>query len=119
MNPSAQYSERDVEEARLLQRKLREVFRDARPGAAHIDSLGEVRRLVDRALLALDDEFCQHQICEIERHAVKFFSRSGVMFQRRVILDTLEVIQNRLFTLQQLQAAAASLARGEAVLEKR
>ena len=101
----------DVEEARLLQRKLCELFHAAQPGTPDTESLKEVHRLCDRALLAVDDEFCQDQICDVERYAVKLFSASGVMFQRRLILDSLEAIQDRLAVL--LDSAA------ETTLEQR
>jgi len=111
-------SERDLQEGRLLQRKLCELFDSAQPGTPDTESMQEVLRLCDRALLAVDDEFCQQQLCEVERHALKLFSPSGVMIQRRLILDTLEAIGGRLASLQSMRGADAP-ARSEAILEKR
>ena len=119
MNRPGICSRLDLEEARLLQGRLRQLFHDAQPGAQDPDSLKEVRRLCDRALLAVDDEFCQDQICEVERHAAKLFSPGGVMFQRRLVLESLEAIGDRLASLQAISRSADTLARAETVLEKR
>ena len=100
MSHPAVRSRRDLEEALLLQSKLRQLFDAAQPGSQDPASLKECRRLCDRALLAVDDEYCQQQLCEVERHAVKMFSAGGVMFQRRLILDTLEAIGDRLASLR-------------------
>ena len=112
-------SQRDLEEARLLQSMLRQLFDSAQPGSAGAENLKEMLRLCDRALLAVNDEYCQDQICEVERHAVKLFSPSGVMFQRRLILESLEAIGDRLVSLQVISRSADTLARAETVLEKR
>lgn len=112
-------SDRDIEEARLLQRKLCAVLRVAEPGAPDPESFQEVLRLCDRALLAVDDEYCQQQLCEVERHAAKMFSASGVMFQRRLILDTLEAIGDRLASLYALGRSADAVGRTDTILEKR
>ena len=118
MNNTPGCSPRDLEEARLLQGKLRNLFDSAMPGAQDPNSLTEVRRLCDRAILTTDDEFCQQQLCEVERHAVKMFSASGVMFQRRLILDTLEAIGDRLNSLQSIDRSADAMARSEALILK-
>jgi hypothetical protein len=110
-------SDRDLQEARLLQHKLRELLHEAQPGNPDTASLTEMRRLCDRALLAVDDEFCQDQFCEVERHAVNLFSPGGVMFQRRLILESLEAIHERLASLQTLSADAPAGA--AATLENR
>ena len=119
MNNAPGRSPRDFEEARFLQGKLRQLFDSAKPGSEEPDSLTEVRRLCDRALLTTDDEFCQQQLCEVERHAAKMFSEGGVMFQRRLILDTLEAIGDRLASLQAVIRSADALARTETILDKR
>ena len=111
-------SHRDLEEARLLQSKLCQLFHAAQPGSHDPASLTECRRLCDRALLAVDDDYCQHQLCEVERHAVKMFSAGGVMFQRRLILDTLEAIGDRLANLQSMHRSADVMARSEALILK-
>ena len=118
MSKPASCSDRDLQEARLLQRKLRELFHDAQPGNPDTDSLKEMRRLCDRALLAVDDEFCQDRLCEVERHAASLFSPTGVMFQRRLILESLDAIQERLANLQGMDGVDA-VAGAEAILEKR
>jgi hypothetical protein len=115
----ASCSERDLQEARLLQRKLRELFREAQPGNPDTESLKEMRRLCDRALVAVDDEFCQDQLCEVERHAANLLSPAGVMFQRRLILESLDAIQERLASLQKLDGGVDAVAGAEAILGKR
>lgn len=116
MNHTASCSDRDLQEARLLQRKLRELLHEAQPGNPDTESLKEVRRLCDRAILVVDDEFCQDQYCEVERHATNLFSAGGVMFQRRLILESLEAIHERLASLQVLTANVS--AGGETALQK-
>ena len=116
MSKPASCSDRDLQEARLLQRKLRELFHDAQPGNPDTEPLKEMRRLCDRALLAVDDEFCQDQLCEVERHAENLFSPGGVMFQRRLILESLDAIQERLASLQVRDADVS--AGGETALQK-
>ena len=118
MSKPASCSDRDLQEARLLQRKLRELFHDAQPGNPDTESLKEMRRLCDRALLAVDDEFCQDRLCDLERHAANLFSPGGVMFQRRLILESLDAIQERLANLQGINGADA-VAGAEPILEKR
>jgi hypothetical protein len=112
VNHPASCSDRDLQEARLLQRKLCELLHEAQPGNPDTESLKEVRRLCDRALLAVDDEFCQDQLCEVERHAVSLFSPGGVMFQRRLILESLEAIHERLASLQVLATDVVAGAEG-------
>jgi len=115
----ASCSDRDLQEARLLERKLRELLNGAQPGNPDTESLREMRRLCDRALLAVDDEFCQDQLCEVERHAVNLFSPAGVMFQRRLILESLDAIEERLASLQAMVPGFGAVAGAEAILQKR
>ena len=119
MNHPVSCSDRDLQEARLLQRKLRELFREAQPGNPDTESLKEMRRLCDRALLAVDDEFCQDRLCDLERHASNLLSPAGVMFQRRLILESLDAIQERLAVLQADDGGVDAVASAEAILEKR
>lgn len=118
MNKPASCSDRDLQEAKLLQRKLRELFHEAQPGNPDTESLKEMRRLCDRALLAVDDEFCQDQLCEVERHAANLLSSGGVSFQRRLILESLDAIQERLASLQ-VGDGAQAVAGTATTLEKR
>ena len=113
MKKSPFRTRRDLEEARLLQGRLRQLFDAAEPGEQDPAARKELLRLCDRALLAVDDEYCQQQICEVERHAAKLFSANGVMFQRRLILDALEAIGDRLVSLQVISRAGEAGARSE------
>jgi hypothetical protein len=78
-----------------------------------------MRRLCDRALLAVDDEFCQDQLCEVERHAANLLAPGGVMFQRRLIYESLDAIQERLAVLQALDGSVHAVPSIETILEKR
>jgi len=115
----ASCSDRDLQEARVLQRKLRELLHEVQPGNPDTESLKEMRRLCDRAMLAVDDEFCQDQLCEVERHAANLLSSGGVAFQRRLILESLDAIQERLASLQVVDNSAGLVARAETILQKR
>ena len=105
MNASRPHPDCDFEEARLLQHKLREVLGRGSRAVSDEESLQTVQRLCDRAVLALTDEYCQEQLCEIERQARKLFSGGPLPFRRRLILDALEAINERLSGLEALQRA--------------
>lgn len=108
MNLHPKYCDRDLAEARLLQQKLKELLNSAEPGKSAADSLQEVRQLCDRALLAVADEPFQEKLCEVERYAADFLAARrgattpGAIFQRRLILSTLEAINQRLTNLETL-----------------
>ena len=114
MNLQPTYCDRDLAEARLLQQKLKELLNSAEPGKSGADCLQEVRRLCDRALLAVADEPFQEKLCEIERYAADFLAARrgattpGAVFQRRLILSTLEAIHQRLANLETLSRADAA-----------
>jgi hypothetical protein len=67
--------------------------------------------LCDRALLAVADEPFQEKLCEIERYAADFLAARrggttpGAVFQRRLILSTLDAINLRLANLETLSQA--------------
>lgn len=108
------YCDRDLAEAWSLQRKLKEVLHSAQPGQCGADSLQEIQELCDRALLAIPDEPFQEKLCEMERYAADFLAAGrgvrldrdatpGAVFQRRLILTTLEAINDRLASLETLR----------------
>jgi hypothetical protein len=109
------YSDHDLAEARALQRKLNAVLDSAQPGKAGAFSLLVVRQLCDRALLAIPDEPYQEKVCEIERYATDFLAAArckgrgrggatpGAVFQRRLILSTLDALNDRLTSLETLR----------------
>ena len=102
------YCDRDLAEARSLQQKLKELLNSVEPGKSAADSLQEIRQLCDRALLAVADEPFQEKLCEIERYAADFLAARrgattpGAIFQRRLMLSTLEAINQRLANLETL-----------------
>ena len=123
MNPVPKYCDRDLEEAWLLQRKLRAVLSSAQLDKPGAQSLQEVTQLCDRALLALPDELFHEKLCEVERYAVDFLSADrsarrdrgattpGAVVQRRLILAALEAIHERLERLETLSRAGDVLSR--------
>lgn len=114
MSLQPKYCDRDLAEARLLQQKLKELLHSAEPGNAGADCLQELRRLCDRALLAVADEPFQEKLCEIERYAADFLAARrgaatpGAVFQRRLIFSTLEAINLRLANLETLSQAGSA-----------
>ena len=116
------YCDRDLAEARLLQQKLKELLNSVKPGKSAAESLHEVRQLCDRALLAVADEPFQEKLCEIERYAADFLAARrgattpGAIFQRRLILSTLEAISQRLANLETLSHVGGSTPRLEGFL---
>ena len=109
------YSDHDLAEARSLQWELKAVLDSARPGKGGALSLQEVRQLCDRALLAIPDEPFQERVCEIERYATDFLAAArstgrarggatpGAVVQRRLILRTLDALNERLTSLETLR----------------
>jgi len=108
------YSDRDLAEARSLQRRLNAVLTSAQPGKDGVLSLVVVMELCDRALVVIPDEPFQEKVCEIERYAVDFLAAArktarsrgatpGAVFQRRLILSTLDAINDRLTSLETLR----------------
>lgn len=85
----------DLKEARLLYGKLREAI-SAESFAA--ESQQAVTRICDRALLTVDDDYCQQMFCEIDRQAQEL-STTG-RSDRRAIGFTLEAIRYRLRSLE-------------------
>lgn len=122
MSLQPKYCDRDLAEARLLQQQLKEVLNSAEPGKSGADSLQAVRQLCDRALLAVADEPFQEKLCEIERYAADFLAARrgattpGAIFQRRLILSTLEAINQRLANLETLSRAGGGVPRAEGFL---
>ena len=86
----------DLEEARVLQRKLRAVFSPKQPFAE--DSARTVTLICDRAVLTIPDEYCQAMFCEVDSYAQKVLQtgrRNTATI--RIVLDA---IQHRLESLQ-------------------
>ena len=86
----------DLEEARVLQRKLRAVFNPKQPFAE--DSARAVTLICDQAVLTIPDEYCQAMFCEVDSYAQKVLltgRRNAATI--RIVLDA---IQHRLESLQ-------------------
>ena len=113
MNVSPTWSFDDLQEARLLQRKLRELFRAERFGS---EAMRAVTMLCDRALVTVTDELCQEMFCEVDRRAAKLAARDA--HQRRMIGIALDSIQLRLGTLQKRGDAGEAIVHAEASIAK-
>jgi len=106
-------SELDLTEAQLLYRKLREAFSTESFAA---ESQQAITQICDRALLIVDDDYCQRMFCEVDSYAQRL-----VQTGRRnpaTIRAVLDAIQHRLGSLQMLRSASTRLARSEATLAK-
>jgi len=96
VNHAPDWTGRDLEEARGLQRKLRAVFSPKQPFAE--DSARAVTLICDQAVLAIPDEYCQAMFCEVDSYAQKVLQtgrRNAATI--RIVLDA---IQHRLESLQ-------------------
>ncbi len=114
MNTALAWTDRDLEEARQLQRKLRAVFNSRQPFAD--ESARTVTEICDQALLTIPDEYCQEMFCEVDRYAQKL-ALTGRRHPAalRVVLDA---IQHRLGSLQMLRRARDRIASSEVTLAK-
>jgi hypothetical protein len=61
----------EIGEARLLLRGLEKLFT---PGQGDTSTLGEVKRLCESGIQALEDPYCQSVLRAIEQHAEHFFA---------------------------------------------
>ena len=61
----------EISEARSLLRDLAKLFT---PGQGDTSTLGEVKRLCESGIQALEDPYCQSMLRAIEQHAEHFFA---------------------------------------------
>jgi hypothetical protein len=114
VNNAPDVTDPDLEEARVLQRKLRTVFSSKQAFAE--DSARAVTLICDQALLTIADEYCQEMFCEVESYAqmlLKTGRRNPATI--RIVLDA---IQHRLGSLQMPGRTSDRIARAEVVLAK-
>ena len=96
MNHAPDWTDRELAEGRVLQRKLRAVFSSKQPFAE--DSARAVTLICDQAVLTISDEYCQAMFCEVDGYAQKVLQtgrRNAATI--RIVLDA---IQHRLESLQ-------------------
>ena len=108
------WTQRDVEEARLLHRKLCEVINSTQPFSQ--ESLRAVAQLCDRAVLMVDDEHCPDMFCEVERYAQALVTTG--QRDQRMIWITLDALEHRLTSLGTLRSSAELVAASQAILSK-
>jgi hypothetical protein len=102
----ADNSNRDIEDARALQRELRSLFDASESESDGEQKLAQVRRLC--AALALDDAYSREALRAVENYAGYYFggqnqdAHSGVRRSRlrALILTLLEALQTRLLEIE-------------------
>lgn len=113
MNEPATWSRQDLQEARLLQKMLGEML-GANPFTQ--ESMRAVTHLCDRAMVSIDDEYCQEMFSHLDRLARRLH-RTGTR-NRYMIRMALDAIDHRLGSLETLRGAGNTVARAQAVLAK-
>lgn len=108
----------NLDEARRLYSALRDIVIHNQGGWPDYESLGNVRKLVNAALNAVQDVECHHHLESVAEHSAEVFSKNGhkkwdrsymtgVDFLRLRILRELDGFYSRLFALEAMQRAAA------------
>jgi hypothetical protein len=113
MSKRRSWSQGDVREARSLQQELGDLLRT---DPFTRESMQAVTRLCDRAMVTVDDEYCQEIFAELDRQAHDLF-RTGAR-NRTVIRIALEAIDCRLGSLETMRGAGNTVARAREVLAK-
>ena len=101
MSKPRNWSELDLTEAQLLYRKLRETFSTESFAS---ESQQAITQICDRALLTVDDDYCQQMFCEIDRQAQDLLTTGRC--DRRAIGFTLAAIRYRLRSLETLRSTS-------------
>ena len=75
-----------------------------------------VTRLCDRAMLMVDDEYCQEMFCHVDRQALRLL-RTGARY-RHLIRMSLDAIDQRLGSLETLRSTGNTVARAQSTITK-
>ena len=113
MSERRPWSRGDLEEARLLQRELGELLR-IKPFTN--ESMHAVTKICDRAMVTVDDDYCQEMFCMLDRQAHQQFATGKR--NRGALKTALDAIDQRLGSLETLRGAGQAVARAEAILAK-
>jgi len=109
----------EIYRARSLHRQIKELLRLQERGQATERTLHDIKRLCDDAVRTITDPQYQEKVCEVERHADELFSvdkpsrwargtQPGVMLMRRLVLRSLDALDERLKSIESLQRASGS-----------
>jgi len=111
----------DLDLARKHLESLKELF-VRHPGEADARALRCLVALCRAATLSTDDEYCREKITAVEEQGAELFTHGGHRrfssdYLRQRILDALELLESRLYSLATVhsprEAASASIARFE------
>src|SRR5436190_16030811 len=104
----------EIYQARSLHRQIKELLRLQERGQATDRTLHDIKRLCDDAVRTIADPHYQEKVCEVERYADELFSvdkrsrwtrgaQPGVMLMRRLVLRSLDALDERLMSLESVQ----------------
>ena len=108
----------DLEAARRHHKALKQFFMSPHPGgAADLRALRRVLTLCDAAGAAIDDDYCREKLRLVSEYAAEMLghgdpakwgrdSVSGAEFLRQQVLNALELLASRLYSLEALRRAA-------------
>lgn len=113
MSDRRPWSRGDLQEARLLQRELGELLR-TNPFTS--ESMQSVTKICDRAMVTVDDEYCQEMFGMLDRQAHQQFATGKR--NRGALKIALDAIDQRLGSLETLRGAGQTVARSETILAK-
>jgi len=107
----------DLEAARRHHKALKQFFMSHPGGAADLRALRRVLTLCDAAGAAIDDDYCREKLRLVSEYAAEMLghgdpakwgrdSLSGAEFLRQQVLNALELLASRLYSLEALRRAA-------------
>jgi hypothetical protein len=109
----------DLEAARRHHKALKQLFIAHTGEAADLRGLRRVLTLCDAASMAIQDDYCREKLRLVGEYAAEMLGRgdhakwgqdslSGVAFLRQQVLNALDLLASRLYSLEALQRAAGS-----------
>jgi len=107
----------DLEAARRNHKALKQFFMSRAGEAADLRALRRVLTLSDAASAAIDDDYCREKLRLVSEYAAAMLghgdrakwgrdSLSGAEFLRQQVLNALELLASRLYSLEALRRAA-------------
>jgi len=107
----------DLEAARRHHKALKQFFVSHAGAAADLRALRRVLTLCDAASAVIDDDYCREKLRLVSEYAAEMLGRgdhakwgrdslSGAEFLRQQVLNALELLASRLYSLEALRRAA-------------
>ena len=98
----------DIDEARTQHAALKQIV-ERHAGAADYRALRRVLELCRRAAAAIDDRYCRDKLRLVEDFCAEMFSHGEprAQFLRQQVLNALELLNSRLYSLELLRRTAA------------